>query len=133
MFLRRSSSLAAVVIVTAGTLACSGSSSSNCIPLPTPPVHYMPAVVVGVSDSITGKPVADSASGTVRTISANDSLRHWTPPDSVLYGDLGVGTYAVMVQRPGYLPWYRYNVVVAAGNCGAPISTNLTARLQPTG
>jgi len=87
--------------------------------------------VVGVSDSITGRPLADSATGTVHVLGASDSLHHWTPPDSVLYGDLGAGTYTVMVQRPGFLPWYKYNVAVAAGNCGAPITTDLTARLQP--
>jgi len=115
-----------------GALACS--SSDRCIPLPLspggPPVVYEPPVIVGVSDSVSGKPIADSASGTLYTSSASDSLRHWYPQDSVLAGDLGPGWFTVTVHHPGYLTWVRNNVIVKTNVCGAAVTVYLTARLQ---
>ena len=113
-----------------GALACS--SSDKCIPLPLEaPIAYEPAVMIGVSDSISGKPIADSAGGTIHSsTSASDSLRHWYPPDSVLIGDLGPGWFTVTVQRPGYLTWVRKNVIVKSNACGGAVTTNLSARLQ---
>jgi len=130
MLLHCSRSLVVLAVLAAG---CSD-STQPCIALPaTPPIAFQPAVVVGISDSITGKPVADSASGTVRSIVASDSLHHgYGQMDSIVYGMVSPGTYTVMVQRPGYIPWYRYNVVVAAGNCGMAVPANLTARLKPS-
>ena len=113
-----------------GALACS--SSDKCIPLPVEiPVVYQPAIVLGVADSVTGAPLADSANGTVSSAAVSDSLRHgWYQPDSILVSLVGAGWYTVTVQRPGYLTWVRNDVIVKTNACGATISTDLTARLQ---
>lgn len=124
-----------VAALAAGTLACSSSSSSSsedCLPLPTSAVAYQPPLLVGVSDSATGAPLADLATGSMRSQVESDSLRHWGfPTDSVLTGVLGPGTFTVTVQHQGYATWVRTNVQLTTGNCSVPITTKLTARLQP--
>jgi hypothetical protein len=117
-----------LVAAAAGALACS-SPTATCIPTPG---AYMPGILVGVSDSVTGRPLADTATGTVQSTAISDSLRHgWSPQDSILVGNVGPGIYAVTVVHPGYLTWVRARVRVAADACGAAVSTDLTARLQP--
>jgi hypothetical protein len=118
-----------LVAAAAGALACS-SPTATCIPTPG---AYMPGILVGVSDSVTGRPLADTATGTVQCSAVSDSLRHgvFPPLDSILVGNVGPGIYAVTVVHPGYLTWVRARVRVAADACGAAVSTDLTARLQP--
>lgn len=122
---QRSLALAAV-----SALACSSPMANNCVPTPG---AYMPGIIVGVADSVTGRPLADTATGTVRSTAISDSLRHgFVPQDSILVGNVGPGTYTVYVMHPGYLTWVRSQVTVSADACGAAISTNLSARLQPS-
>jgi hypothetical protein len=116
----------------AGALACSSPSSPTAACVPTPGA-YAPGVVVGIADSVTGRPLADTATGTVQSTAVSDSLRHgvFPPLDSILVGNVGPGTYTVTVVRAGYVSWVRAHVVVAADACGAGVTENLTARLRP--
>jgi hypothetical protein len=121
--------LASLSLLAAGALGCS-SPTASCIPTPG---AYAPGVVVGVADSVTGRPLADTATGTVQSTSVSDSLRHgiFPPLDSILVGNVGPGVYSVTVVHPGYASWTRARVMVAANACGAAVTEHLTARLRP--
>ncbi len=124
----RSALFSLPLLAAAGALACS-SPTANCIPTPG---AYQPGIIVGVADSVTGRPLADTATGTVQSTAVSDSLRHgFAPQDSILVGNVGPGRYTVTVMHTGYVTWMRSSVMVAANACGGAISTDLTARLRP--
>jgi hypothetical protein len=90
------------------------------------------AVVVVVNDSISGASVADGARGVAQAGAYVDSLQLFFPPPR-LAGGKQLGTYMVIVDRPGYHEWVRTDVVVSQqGPCGNVIPVQLTALLQRT-
>ena len=118
------------LVASAASIACSD-TTSHCPLANNPNVPRPPGTIwVAVVDSITSRPIADSASGFVRSSTFSDSLKHLSfLPDSVLFGDGGVGAYAVTVARPGYQSWFQI-ADVTLGSCGELQITNLSARLQ---
>jgi len=128
MTIIRSSSLIAL-LAAATTLACNEPMSCPTNPnLPT----YPHTITISVLDSITGRPIADSAIGRFAWSESSDSLRH-DPffPDSLLITSGGAGTYAVAIVRPGYEQWLRSGIIVPATACGGYNMVAIGARLQP--
>jgi len=110
--------------------ACSSSVSDPC-GNPAGP-QYLVAIQVTVTDSISGLTKADSASGTMTSATASDSLWHIFLPTTMLTGIGDSGTYVVTVDRPGYQQWTKDSVVVTkTGSCGVLVPAKLSARLQP--
>ena len=88
------------------------------------------AVIIAVNDSVSGVSVADSARGVAQVGAEVDSLRLFTPPPRLL-GGTKLGTYQVIINRPGYREWSRSGVVVSQqGACGNPIPVQLVALFQ---
>ena len=123
------SSISTAVLVIGTALACSDSTA--CLNNPNQPT-YAHTITFSVLDSITGRPIADSATGRFAWTESSDSLRH-DPfyPDSLLVSGGGAGTYAVAIVRPGYGQWLRSGIVVARTSCGGFVPIELSARLQP--
>jgi hypothetical protein len=91
------------------------------------------AIVLTVTDSVSGDSIADSASGTVTAGAYSDSLHHYLGFPALLAGGDQLGTYAVTVARPGYAPWGRTGVAVThKGVCGNVEPVVLQARLHPS-
>ena len=88
------------------------------------------AVEVTVRDSISGQAAADGAIGTLVGGGVDDTLEHL---DSLkIRGGDQIGTFAVTIDRPGYLTWSASSVhVTEVGPCGNVIPVDLSARLQP--
>lgn len=122
--------LAASVLVVA---ACDGEDDLLPACPPTLGLAAVPALVVEVSDSVTGAARAHQATGTAITGSTTVSLVG-PPQDAVdiptLYGFGPPGTYTVLVTRAGYAPWAVSGVRVEDAGC-APRTVTLRARLQP--
>jgi hypothetical protein len=120
------------LIAIAGTAACSDSSTAvaGCST-----ESLRPAIIVQVA-AASGPAIKDTlARGIVRDGDYSDSLRIIQIAVAGL-SSLGAavnrpGTYDVMVEHPGYLPWEKDSVVVAASPCGIKQSVNLVADLQP--
>jgi hypothetical protein len=109
---------------------CGSSGSSGPVAFCTAPRSI--AIEVEVHDSITGAARADGATGTVATATYADSLHH-DGSDTTLYSGDRLGTYQVLVQRPGYVDWDRMGIVVSTtGTCGNVLPVRLQARLVPT-
>jgi hypothetical protein len=90
----------------------------------------LPAISVTVRDSVSGRALADGATGTLRNGEATGALFH---RDSLrLTGGGTVGTYDVTIERAGYRTWTRTGVQVNQSlACGGPVTVELTAPLQP--
>ena len=101
----------------------------------TPPIAYCLAprsiaVILDVSDSLSGVGLADSATGTATSGAYQDSLHHMAMSPTSLWSGDQVGRYTVTVHRPAYRDWVMSNVVVSqTGPCGNVIPANLVARL----
>lgn len=100
----------------------------------TGPVAYCSAVrpiavVVTVRDSLSGRALADSATGTLQLAGAAEPMVH---ADSLtLFGGEQLGVYDVSVERPGYREWTRAAVAVTKiGACGSPVPVTISASLQ---
>lgn len=90
------------------------------------------AVEVDVTDSLSGRALADSASGSLRIGQFSSALVPVDGFPSLLLGGSKLGTYEVTITHPGYAPWTRSGVVVSqTGICGNVIPVHLDARLQP--
>ena len=110
-----------------GSAAC-GSSTGPAVGFCTAPASI--AIELGVRDSASGAPLADSATGTVSTTSYQDSLHHVAGVDSLLFGGNQLGSYTIVVRHPGYLDWTRSGVVVSReGRCGNVIPVELATLL----
>ena len=89
------------------------------------------AIEVAVSDSVTGRALADSAAGFVHTGTRTDSLFHVAGSAALLDGGDQLGTYDVTVARPGYATWMALGVhVTRQGVCGNVLPEQRAARLQ---
>jgi hypothetical protein len=117
----------AVILLSVTTaLGCRSDFIAYCTA--PPPI----AVIVAVIDSVSGLSIADSARGVAKLDTAIYSLRLQTPPPR-LVGGTELGTYQVVIDRPGYREWLRSGIVVSRrGGCGNPISAEVVARLQPS-
>lgn len=94
---------------------------------------YTPAVTVVAVDTITGAPLAGTASGTAVAMGVDDTLFHGsTPADSVLHGGSAAGTYTVTISRPGYRTWQLGSITVTpTGVCSELNTVSLRARMAP--
>jgi hypothetical protein len=90
-----------------------------------------PAIVVEISDSVTGAPLAEQAYGVVRDRDYVDSLRpyRFAKERIMTAARKRAGTYDVTVEHAGYAPWTKKGVKVSGGECYA-ITVELKARLQ---
>jgi hypothetical protein len=127
--------LKAVIALTVAvaTAAACGKRDASDVAGPVP-VAYCSAVApvalaITVRDSISGKALADSASGSFRVDALSDTLFH---VDSLqLYGGRQTGTYDVTVQRSGYKTWTKLGVVSTKTSvCGGVEPVQLTAAMQ---
>lgn len=110
-----------------GVAACGGSTAPG-VGFCTAPASI--AIELGVRDSATGAPLADSAMGTVSTTSYQDSLHHVAGVDSLLIGGNQLGSYTIVVRHRGYLDWNTTGVVVSRqGVCGNVVPVELAALL----
>ena len=101
----------------------------------SPPIGYCAAprsiaVMLDVSDSLSGVGLADSAAGTASTGAYQDSLHHTALSPTSLWSGDQVGSYTVTVQHPAYRDWVMADVAVTQrGLCGNVIPVHLAARL----
>lgn len=118
-------SLAVVGVIVLAAGACSDSIVAPCTGLPSR------AIVVAVSDSVTGAAAADGSFGTVEAAGKIDTL---TQSDSLhMFGGDRLGTYSVSIDHAGYATWTASSVAVTQlGSCGNVLPVQLTARLQPS-
>lgn len=129
----RTKKLAVMAACTAFAAACAKSGSG----VTTGPIEYCTAVApvalrITVQDSVTGRTLADSASGTFRVDATTGPLVRADSLD--LIGGNRVGTYSVTVQRPGYHTWTMLGVRATQTNaCGGVEPVKLTAELQRQG
>jgi hypothetical protein len=123
----------AALLITAAVLAAGCSSSESNTPTAFCSAIYTPAVRVVTVDSVTGAPLAGSATGTLQMAGVNDTLYHGSSAaDSVLFGGTEPGTYQVIVSRTNYQPWVRSGIVVTpTGVCNEVNTVDMRARLQP--
>jgi hypothetical protein len=118
----------AFAALTLTTACASNNSNNNSITGLCTAVRSI-AVSVTVRDSISGRAIANIASGTLHLGTMVDTLAH---VDSLtLDGGQALGTYSVTVAHTGYRTWTQANVVVSTlGACGNVQPVNLNARLQ---
>ena len=95
---------------------------------------WVPAIVVTVTDSVTGDPTAEGAFGAIREGSYIDSLRPSAYDGegrliSLQAGGERPGTYAVVVGKSGYETWLRVDVQVESNQCHVE-TVALEARLK---
>jgi hypothetical protein len=93
------------------------------------------AIVVQISDAITGAPLGAGARGVITDGGYVDSLRPQSPDASgrapALVAGVGrPGTYDVTVFHSGYRSWQATNVVVGTNSCGLA-GRILHANLEP--
>lgn len=112
-----------------------GSCSPSIQEQPGPcPAIFFPGVIVTISDSVTGTPLAEQAQGMVRDGEYVDSLRPFSWTKDMVMTSRGAaggrpGTYEVTVVHPGYVPWTMRGVAVRRGACHVgPVE--VPARLQ---
>lgn len=113
--------------------ACDGENDLLGACNPGEIVDRLPALVVEVTDSLTGAARAHQATGWAvggRTTIPVVQLPEDVVDASRLYGNVGPGTYTVLVARAGYAPWGVSGVRVEDGGC-MPRPVTLQARLQP--
>lgn len=114
------------VVVVSALSGCGSDTSPSGLCLSSGPI----AVIITVRDSLSGKALADSATGTLEVAGVDEMLQ---AVDSLrMIGGDRRGTYSVTVDRAGYVPWTKANVqVTERGDCGNPIPVRLSANLQP--
>ncbi len=118
-------------IAALGVSAGCSSGTPSAPPLALCSAPQSIAVVVTVTDSVSGASIADGARGAVRAGTYLDSLRRTAPP-AILVGGSRLGIFVVTVEHDGYRVWTRGGVVVSQqGPCGNVIPVQLTARMQP--
>lgn len=96
---------------------------------------FVPGIVVGIYDAASGRPVADSASGTVVDGAYTDSLRPFEWDSSMVLVARAAayerpGSYVVTVGRSGYHGWSVSGVAVTRNVCHVNTVT-LRADLSP--
>jgi hypothetical protein len=115
-----------LTLLTLGNLDC-GASHGACT------TEAVPGIVVTISDSVTGTPTAEIASGAVRDGAYEDELRPFVYEGHNMLSRAAAyerpGRYTVEITAPGYLPWRADNVRVDAGECHVA-TANLSAKLQ---
>jgi uncharacterized membrane protein len=100
--------------------------------------HFEYGLSVAVQDSLTGAPAASGARLIARDGAYADTATvpagaPDSDPDSGVLQAAGErpGTYAVTVEKSGFLTWQRNNVIVAMDDYGCHVvPVQLTARLQ---
>ena len=106
------------------------------------PLGISPGLSIEVRDADTGQPASAGVRGLIyryRETTVLDTLRPFLAPQESngipLNGNVGPGTYRVVIERTGYRPWIRDNVVVrsAGGDCGGTLTTRLVADLELAG
>ena len=89
------------------------------------------ALEISVTDSVSGRALADSTVGAVQSGGQIDLLHLRSSIPALLFGGARLGTYDISLSRPGYTAWTRFSVSVSrTGPCGNVVPVQLTARLQ---
>jgi hypothetical protein len=119
-------------------LVCAALFVASCRQEPSSPgvictQEERPGIVVAISDSVSGVPLADSAFGMVVDGTYSDSLRplFFTSDNQMTARSAASerpGRYQVALGRPGYRAWSRAGVVVVRGVCHV-VTVELRANL----
>lgn len=125
--------LIAIVSCIIGITSCDSTSTE---PVFCPSIAE-PAIVIDVTDAVTGKYIAKEATGIIKDGSYIDTLGfgNITQREPVLIvkslvgGLERAGTYDVRIELEGYQPWSRNNVHVPEGECG-PHTQHLEAQME---
>ena len=90
------------------------------------------AIVVSVTDSVSGRPIALQTIGTADASAVHDTLVLYSPGDSLhLHSSKNVqGRYRITLDRQGYRTWIAYGVNVVWSACAGG-NVPVAARLQP--
>lgn len=88
------------------------------------------AIIAYVTDSVTGREIADSARGVVVSGAYSDSLRLFS--DGLLDGGDRTGVYDVMIVRAGYADWTKPGIVATqVTQCSQVMPVHVNARMVP--
>jgi hypothetical protein len=127
-----------LVVMTAGAAFAAACAKDGTNGVTNPgPIEYCTAVApialwITVRDAVTGRALADSASGTFQVDTTTGPLVRADSLD--LIGGNRAGTYSVTVQRPGYQTWTMLGVrATQTSACGGVEPVKLTAALQRQG
>ena len=124
----RSRASSVACLISLGWIAASCGSDTTIVGYCAAPRSL--AVVVTVRDSISGDAAADGALGVLTGASVEDTLIN-SDALTLLGGDK-TGTYAVTIDKLGYLTWSASNIhVTKVARCGNVIPVDLSAKLQP--
>jgi hypothetical protein len=124
-----------LVVMTVGVAFAAACGNNGATGVTTPgPIEYCTAVApialwITVRDSVTGRALADSASGTFQVDTTTGPLVRADSLD--LIGGNKVGTYSVTVQRAGYKTWTMSGIsATQTSACGGVEPVKLTAAQQ---
>ena len=89
-------------------------------------------LIVSVTDSVSGRPIALQTIGTADASAVHDTLVLYSPGDSLhLHSSKNVqGRYRITLDRQGYRTWIAYGVNVVWSACAGG-NVPVAARLQP--
>jgi hypothetical protein len=130
----------ALVVMTSMMAGCSRSHSDSSESAPgfacLDNLRSVPGIVVEVRDLLTNDPIASGAVGTLQDGSYQETMQPYkAPQDSALLSLQGaierVGTYDVLVQKPGYKDWSMHHVTVLNGGCDV-VTVYLEAGMERT-
>jgi hypothetical protein len=112
--------------------ACSGGDVTSQTGLMCVPQIAPYALIVSVTDSITGRPIALRTTGIADAPAVHDTLVLYSPGDSLRLHSLRdeQGRYRITLDQPGYHTWIAYGVNVMWGACSGG-NVQVAARLQP--
>lgn len=124
---RRLMLMGALALVTSGLAGCNH-TTEVC----TPDIEGS-AVVVAITDSVSGAPAASGATLTANFGTATLMGDSTTDGLHIRVGS-HAGTYDLRITKPGYVDWVKSGVVVTAqpGSCGTFNRVTLNAALVPT-
>lgn len=125
------SARSAPAVATASLLMLAGCSNGS-MPLAYCTAPRSLAVEVTVTDSVSGLPLAQGASGLLHNSARTDTLYQVQGSALVMAGGSHLGTYSIDLSRAGYAGWHRGGIVVdQTGSCGNVMPVQLQARLAP--
>ena len=112
--------------------ACSGSDITSQRTLICNPQFAPYALIVSVTDSATGRPLALRTIGTAAASGVHDSLVLYSLGDSLrLHSTKNVqGRYRITLDQAGYRTWIAYGVNVVWSACSGG-NVAVSARMQP--
>ena len=126
------SSINGAAAAAASLLVLAAACSDSQMPMAFCTAPASLAVEVTVTDSVSGLPLAEGASGLLHNNARTDTLFRQENSPLILLGGSHLGTYTLDLSRSGYAGWHKDGILVSkTGVCGNVIPVQLQARLQP--